>query len=156
MDLAGQVLTFVTTIITGLLLGALFDCYRVLRGTFNPKAVITWFADLLYWLIATAVVFIALVFSNWGELRFYVFIGILSGLGLYYNFLSLYVIRLFASAIRLIIAGLVLMRKIFIGVIIKPCVYCMSMVSWPFRFVGRTSKAWCHKRWPKPPDDEES
>jgi len=155
VDLSGQVLTFIITIMTGILLGVLFDCYRVLRGTFKPKALVTWLADLLFWLVATAVVFVALVFSNWGELRFYVFMGILSGLGLYYNWLSLYVIRLFASAVRLIIAGLILIKNIFISVFIKPVKYCIKMVSWPFMFVGRKATNWCRTRWPKPPDDEE-
>ena len=85
MELNGQVFTFLMTIVTGMLLGGLFDCYRVLRRTFKPKAFMTWLADLLYWLVATVVMFIALVFSNWGELRFYVFIGVLSGLGVYYR-----------------------------------------------------------------------
>lgn len=154
MELTGQVMTFLITIMTGILLGTLFDCYRVLRGTFKPKVLVTWFADLLYWLVATAVVFFALVFSNWGELRLYVFIGILSGLGLYYNWLSLYVIRLFSGVIRLTIAGLSLMKRIIIGTILKPGRYCLGIASWPFRFVSRKATAWCHTRWPKLPNDE--
>ena len=154
MDLAGQVVTFLMTIMTGILLGVLFDCYRVLRGAFNPKAFVTWLADLLYWLVATAVVFIALVFSNWGELRFYVFMGILSGLVMYYNWLSLFVIRLFSSGVRVLIAGLSVVKKIFIGVVIRPVVYCMRMISWPFMFVGRKAVNWCRTPWIKPPDDE--
>ena len=154
MEVTGQVLTFVITIMTGICLGGLFDCYRVLRGTFNPKTVTTWFTDLLYWLLATVVVFIALVFSNWGELRFYVFFGILSGLGLYYNWLSLYTIRLFSTIIKLVIAGVKLIKNIFIGVFIRPGVYCMRLAGWPFMFVGRKATAWHHARWPKPPDDD--
>lgn len=154
MELTGQIMTFVITIITGILLGGLFDCYRVLRGTFKPKALITWFTDLLYWLVATAVVFIALVFSNWGELRLYVFIGILSGLGLYYNWLSLYAIRLFSNMIRLIITGLSFIKKVFIGAFLRPGIYCIRMASWPFMFIGRKATAWRRTRWPKPLDDE--
>ena len=154
MELTGQVLTFVITITTGILLGVLFDFYRVLRGTFNPKVLVTWVTDLLYWLVATAVVFIALVFSNWGELRFYVFIGILSGLGLYYNWLSLNVIRLFSKTIKLIIAGSNLLKKIFISVFLKPGVYCVRIASWPFMFVGHRTTAWFRTRYPKPPANE--
>jgi len=101
------------------------------------------------------VVFIALVFSNWGELRFYVFMGILSGLVLYYNWLSLYIIRLFSSIIRLLMAGLLLIKKVFMGVLIRPVVYCMKLVGWPFVFVSRKATEWYHSRWPKPPDGEE-
>jgi spore cortex biosynthesis protein YabQ len=139
---------------TGIVLGGLFDCYRVLRGTFNPRILITWFTDLLYWLVATAIVFIALVFSNWGELRLYVFIGILGGLGLYYNWLSLYVIRLFSKTIKLIIAGLFLIKKFFIGVFLTPGVYCMRKASWPFLFIGHKIIVWCRTRWAIPSDKD--
>lgn len=154
MDLAGQVQTFVITILTGILLGVLFDCYRVLRGAFKPKALMTWLADLLYWLVATAVVFVALVFSNWGELRFYVFMGILSGLGLYYNWLSLYIIRLFSNSVRLLIAGLRLIKKFLFGAFIAPGIYCIKIVSWPFRYIVHKLIVWFRTHWPKPPVDQ--
>lgn len=154
MELTSQVLTFVMTIVTGILLGILFDCYRVLRGTFNPKTLMTWFTDLLYWLVATAVVFIALVVSNWGELRFYVFMGILSGVGVYYRWLSLYAIRLLSSIVRLIIATLGLMKRTFISILLRPGVYCMRMASRPFVFACHKATSWCHIRWSKPPDDD--
>lgn len=155
MEFTGQVLAFVITIVTGILLGLLFDCYRVLRGTFNPKAAVTWLTDLLYWLVATAVVFVAVVLSNWGELRFYVFFGILSGLGLYYKCLSLYSIRIFSMMIKLIIAGLSLIKRIFIGAILKPGAYCMRMAIYPMACACRKISAWWRIRWPKPPEDEE-
>ena len=154
MELTGQVLTFTITILTGIFLGVLFDFYRVLRGKCKPKALMTWCTDLLYWLLATAVVFIALVFSNWGELRFYVFIGILSGLGLYYNWLSLYAMRLFSNVIRLIITGFSLIKKVIIGVFFKPGVYCMRMVSWPFMVVARKVFVWYRTRWLGQSDEE--
>ncbi|MBC8016434.1 MAG: spore cortex biosynthesis protein YabQ [Sporomusaceae bacterium] len=155
MEFTGQVLAFAITIVTGILLGLLFDCYRVLRGTFNPRSVVTSLTDLLYWLIATAVVFAAVVLSNWGELRFYVFFGILSGLGLYYKWLSLYSIRMFSMIIRLIIAGLSLLKRIFIGVVVRPGRYCIRMAIKPITYSCRRTTVWWRTRWPKPPEDEE-
>jgi spore cortex biosynthesis protein YabQ len=156
VELASQVTTFVMTIMTGALLGVLFDLYRVLRRSHNPSAVCTWFTDLLYWLVATTVIFIALVFSNWGELRFYVFIGILSGLGLYYNWLSIYTIRLFAHGIRLIVSTIGLLRKIVSNVLFRPTRYCMRMICWPVAFSYRKMIAWYHVRWPPILDDEKN
>ena len=152
MDLTSQVLTFLITIGTGMLLGMLFDCYRVLRGTCNPKLVMTWFTDLLYCLIATVVVFSALVFSNLGELRFYVFIGILSGIGLYYKWLSLYGIRLFSTMIGFIEGTLSLVKRVVVGMFLGPAAYCMRWVSWPVVYVCRKSIAWYRTRTIKPPD----
>lgn len=154
MELNGQVLTFVMTIVTGMLLGGLFDCYRALRCRFKPKTFMTWLADLLYWLVATVVMFIALVFSNWGELRFYVFIGVLSGLGLYYNWLSVYAIRLFLGGIELVSKMLQLIRIIFNSVFIKPIFYFVRMVVWPFIFICKKIGRWSRARWFKPPDEK--
>lgn len=154
VELTGQVTTFVMTMVTGMLLGGLFDCYRVLRGAFNPRALMTWFTDLLYWLIATAIVFFSLILSNWGELRFYVFIGILGGLGLYYKWLSLWVIRLFSSGIRFIIAGLRLIKRTFIRIILRPGIYCIRMISWPLVVLWHKVMVWCHTLWIKSKDDE--
>lgn len=154
MELTSQVLTFVMTIVTGILLGALFDCYRVLRSTFNPQAFMTWLTDLLYWLIATGVVFVSLVLSNWGELRFYVFIGILGGLGVYYKWLSLWAIRLLSHGIRILIAGVRLLKRILITGVLRPSVYCIRIVSWPLRFLWHKGILWHRRRWTKPPEEE--
>jgi spore cortex biosynthesis protein YabQ len=135
VELTGQVVTFIMTIATGILLGTLFDCYRVLRSAFTPQTVITWFTDLLYWFIATVVVFIALVLSNWGELRFYVFIGILGGLGLYYKWLSVWAIRFLSSGIQVFIKAIRIMKKIIIITLIKPGMYCIGLISWPLGFL---------------------
>lgn len=154
MEFNSQVISFVITIATGIVLGILFDCYRVLRGTFRPRCLTTCLTDLLYWLVATVVVFLALVISNWGELRFYVFLGILSGVGLYYRLLSVYAIRLFAGAIRLIKRIVVVIGKIIFGFLIRPVLFCMRILTWPFQTVGRRVRAWYHIRYPKPPKDE--
>ena len=150
----GQVITFVMTMVIGMLLGVVFDCYRVLRRTFNPQTLMTWFTDLLYWLIVTAIVFFSLVLSNWGELRFYVFIGILGGLGLYYKWVSLWAIRFFLSGIRFIIVGLKLVKRSFIRIILRPGIYCIRIVSWPLKFLWYKFRGWCRTLWIKPPDDE--
>jgi spore cortex biosynthesis protein YabQ len=154
VQIDSQFSTFLTTIATGITLGVVFDCYRVLRGTYRPKVLMTWVTDLLYWLIATVIVFIALVISNWGELRFYVFLGILSGLGLYYRLLSLYVIRLFSGVIKLIKSIVALIKKSFTLFVIKPLALCIRIISWPFWFISSKVIGWYHLRYPKPPIDE--
>lgn len=155
MELTSQVITFLMTIVTGILLGMLFDGYRVLRGIFNPRILATGVADLLYWIIATGVVFTSLVLSNWGELRFYVFIGILSGLGLYYKWCSIWAIRLLSSGIKLIMNGVKLMKKIIINGILRPILYCMRLVSWPFMFCWHKMRIAYHSRCIKLPEEEE-
>jgi spore cortex biosynthesis protein YabQ len=154
MEFNSQVVSFLITIVTGAVLGVLFDCYRVLRSTFRTNGRMTSLTDLLYWLVATIVVFLALVASNWGELRFYVFLGILSGVWLYYRLASFVVIRLFLEVVRFVKSVVILIGKIVKSFFIRPILFCIKVVSWPFRYVNSWVRAWYHFRYPKPPKDE--
>lgn len=154
MELTSQIMIFIMTMVTGVVLGLLFDGYRVLRGVFNPRKGMTWFTDLLYWLIATGVVFISLVLSNWGELRFYVVIGIVSGLALYYRWLSLWMISLFSGGIKLIMIGLGFIKKILILIIWMPMKYCIRIVSWPFLFCWHKVVLGWRSLWARFSDEE--
>lgn len=87
-SLAGQTYAFLMTILAGGIAGFLFDLYRVARSMMRPRQVATAMTDLLYWIVVTPIVFAMLLAGNWGELRFYVLIGLGVGLLLYFQALS--------------------------------------------------------------------
>lgn len=87
-SLAGQTYAFMMTILAGGVVGLLFDVYRVFRSLLRPKQLATALTDLLYWIVVTPTVFALLLAGNWGELRFYVLIGLCVGLLLYFQTLS--------------------------------------------------------------------
>jgi len=97
VELSDQITTFAITVITGAILGALFDLYRVIKTKIRFRPLITAVTDILYWLTATVIVFAALLLGNWGELRLYVFIGLITGVTIYYRLFSRYVIRFLAG-----------------------------------------------------------
>lgn len=100
-----QLSTFVMLIGAGLLMGLVFDIYRILRWLLKLPGLAVHLFDLLIWLVFAVGVFFILLIGNWGELRFYVFLGILIGLILYFMFLS-------KKIIKLILAGLEVLKKI--------------------------------------------
>ena len=100
MELAVQAETFGILALTGILLGFLFDCYRVLRLMYRPRGFVTGFADLCYWLIATLIAGGALLYSNWGEMRLYVIRALIVGFGGYFKLLSRYAIELIIHVLR--------------------------------------------------------
>jgi len=100
MSLAGQTYAFLMTILAGAVVGLLFDLYRVLRSAFRPKQLVTAVTDLVFWIVVTPVVFAMLLAGNWGELRFYVLVGLGVGLLLYFQTLSSLVIWAFAGALH--------------------------------------------------------
>lgn len=78
-----QFYAFFVTVFSGAVLGLLYDVLRVSRGVIRPGRVLEGAADLVFWLVATAALAGGLFFANWGELRFYVFVGMAAGVLLY-------------------------------------------------------------------------
>lgn len=110
MTLQTQWLTMALMLGSGLMLGVILDTYRVLKGRFRLRGWVVSLIDLLYWTVSAGLVFSLLMWSNWGELRFYIFIAVCAGLLLYYNWFSrqtIRVIRLLVQAIERILHWMV-------------------------------------------------
>ncbi|BBB91250.1 MAG TPA: spore cortex biosynthesis protein YabQ [Methylomusa anaerophila] len=155
MDFSTQVTTFAILFGAGALLAFLFDTYRVMRRIFKPNWLITAVADLSYWLLATAVVFAALLLGNWGELRFYVFVSLLTGIATYYRLLSRFILRSLMVIMRWINTGMRFLRITFITLFLKPLRFLLRLLMLPFVFCQRKVKKW-YRIWrppPLPPDD---
>lgn len=150
MGLAGQqVETFVITILTGLLLGLLFDLFRVMRNIFRPRWMIGSAADLAYWLLATGIVFTALLLGNWGELRLYVFIGLLGGVAAYFKFLSRRTVRLLIGLLRLAGRAVRAVELALVYLLVKPVRFLARLAASPFRRLAGIAA-----RRRRPPDEK--
>lgn len=78
---------------SGVLIGVILDTYRVLKARFRLRGWVVSLVDLLYWAVSAALVFSLLMWSNWGELRFYIFVAVCTGFFLYLSWWSRPVIR---------------------------------------------------------------
>lgn len=137
MDFAGQLYTFLTTMVIGVSLGFIFDFYRVLRGIFKPRSVVTYMFDFFYWLLAIIITFGGLLASNWGELRFYVFIGLLGGAVLYFRLISRFSILILVRTIRMVLFVVGWIKMVVTKLFIKPLMYCLGVFVVPFTYAGR-------------------
>lgn len=107
-------------LLSGLGMGLVFDGYRVIS---NELRFSRWWIpvlDLLYWTAATIIVFRVLFESNDGEVRAYVFLGLLIGICCYFWLFSRPVIALVRWLIRAVRKMLHIGASIFELVIIKP------------------------------------
>ncbi|WP_094605255.1 hypothetical protein SPSIL_003480 [Sporomusa silvacetica DSM 10669] len=150
MEFSTQVKTFWVIMATGIILGILFDTYRILRWRFRPPLLITSVTDLIYCLLAAAIAFAALLISNWGELRLYVVIALFSGLFFYYRLASRHVMKLIVSLFKLTAKFLHMAKKIVVFIFIRPLVVIIRMFFSPIKIMGRKYKCW-YKRWRSPP-----
>lgn len=92
--IAEQAGSLLFTFALGLLMGVLYDFQKALRVVLGAPRRWSFPADLLYWLFMTALVFPALLADSWGEVRFYVFLGLGAGV-LFYSWLLTGVLYLF-------------------------------------------------------------
>lgn len=95
---------FLTSIYGGLLVGLVYDLYKVFRYFLKPKKIATIIEDVLFWFVITIIVFTVLIKSTWGELRGYIFIGLFMGVFLYFKFISKVIYPILIRLFKLIIS----------------------------------------------------
>lgn len=81
-------------VLTGALIGFVFDAYRAMRHAKRPGIAATALGDALFWAMATLTVLAAVFYANWGEVRVYVFLGLTLGAVLYFKLASPLLFRL--------------------------------------------------------------
>jgi len=112
ISLEQQIINFLVTVGLGLVMGAIFDFYYVLRCLFRPRKIFVHICDFFIWLFMIAFVFITLVYVNWGEIRFYVFLGIILGTLIYYLAFSKYIKIIYKHIIKTILKILYIIKSI--------------------------------------------
>ena len=78
-----QAYLFLVFSLTGVVLGVLFDFFRVLRKTFKTGDFVTYIEDILYWILAGIIILYNIWFFNDGEIRVFMILGILMGAIIY-------------------------------------------------------------------------
>lgn len=79
-----QLELFVYSLIFGVLLGVLYDVFRIFRLIFFKNKVAVIFQDILFWIIAGFSAFLFFLATNFGHIRIYMLLGMLIGALVYY------------------------------------------------------------------------
>lgn len=115
-----QLTNFIYFIITGSVLGIVFDIFRILRKSFKTSDFITNIEDILLGIITGIILLSTIFLFNNGELRFYIFLGTILGIIIYMLFISKYFIKLNVIIINFI-------KKIIIF-ITKPSIILLKFI----------------------------
>ncbi|OGX68647.1 MAG: spore cortex biosynthesis protein YabQ [Paenibacillus sp. RIFOXYA1_FULL_44_5] len=118
----------------GIVMGFVFDVYRVIS---HHVRILRWMIallDVLYWGIVTAFVFKMLMYSNDGQVRLYIFIGLAAGVWTYYMLFSLGMMKFIQWMIRVVEAFIRLIKRLFHWFIVKPILlaYRIIVLFWGF------------------------
>lgn len=129
--LLNQLYIFLIYCLSGVIIGIIFDVFRILRKTFKTPDFVTYLQDIAFWILTGLfLIFIIFKFNN-GEMRSYIFIGLGFGIVIYMLLFSKFFIKvnvLILKYVKLIIAKILIiitypfkiLMKIFDFIILKP------------------------------------
>jgi len=83
---------FYATIYGGIIIGLLFDIYKVFKINFKAIKYCSLFFDTLFWILTTIIIFITINAIESFELRYYHFVALFIGFILYYNTISKFIL----------------------------------------------------------------
>ena len=105
-----QVYIFIIFILNGILIGILFDLFRILRKCFKTSDIVTYIEDIIFSIFTGILILYSIMKFNNGEIRFYLFLGIILGLIFY--------LLTFSSVFIKISVNLILLLKKIVNIII--------------------------------------
>jgi len=145
---SNQAYLFLIFAINGIIIGLVFDAFRILRKSFKTSDLITVIQDILFWIITGTIILYSIFIFNDGEIRFFMFVAIFLGAALYMLLLSQYIIKIsvgvidiFKKVIKFILKILAFPIKIISKTIKKPILFCFINVKKIIRqIISKTTK----------------
>ena len=142
-----QASLFLVFVIDGVIIGLLFDLFRILRKSFKTSDLITIIEDILFWIITGIIILYSIFVFNNGEIRFFMFIGIFLGAILYMLLMSHFIIKIsvrIISAIKrvvsfvfkILIFPIQIIYKIIKNALKKPILFCFINLKKTIRQIG--------------------
>ena len=114
-----QAYLFIVFSLTGVVIGILFDFFRILRRSFKTSNIITYVEDVLFWILTGVLILYNIWYFNNGEIRIYMFLGIIMGLLIYMRTLSNIIVSLFSKILKMLIRILEIPFKTIISIFHK-------------------------------------
>lgn len=138
-----QAYLFFIFTMNGILIGLLFDFFRISRKVFKTNDVMTYIEDVFFWILAGAIVLYSIFVFNNGELRLFMFLGILLGALVYMLFASSYVIKInvkiinmIKKIIRIVIFPFKFIYKILYKLLLRPITFLFINIRKSFTSFG--------------------
>ena len=123
-----QLHLFVGFLIDGILIGFVFDIFRILRKSFKHKNIIIYIQDILFWIITGVILLYSAFILNDGQFRNFMYLGAIVGFFIYLFTLSKAFIKISVSIIAFLKKIVSLILK-FLLIPIK------KIILKPFRFL---------------------
>ena len=130
-ETVNQAYLFIIFILNGILIGLIFDIFRIMRKSFKTPNFLTHLEDTVFWILTAFIILYSLFIFNNGQFRMYVFIGVLLGISVYMLFFSKTIInisvkilkfikRIFLKTYQIILYPVKIIYKFINSILIKP------------------------------------
>lgn len=97
-----QLELFLIFITNGIIIGILFDIFRVLRKTFKTNDIVTYLEDILFWILTGIIILYSIFTFNSGEIRLFMFLAICIGATIYLFLFSSYFIKINVTILNIL------------------------------------------------------
>ncbi len=94
---------FFVTFLGGIVIALIWDLYRIFRYYISLGKKGTAVGDILFWLICLGIGLRIIVYSSWGNLRWFMFLGFLLGGAFYFYAFSKAVLKILIYVVKIII-----------------------------------------------------
>ena len=99
----GQAIIFLIFITIGIIIGIVFDIFRIFRKTFNTPDIVTYIEDIIFWLLTGLIIIYSIFVFNNGEIRLYMFLAVILGCLIYMLLFSKFIINICVKILTTII-----------------------------------------------------
>ena len=108
-----QLCVFLIYVVSGIGISIFFDIFRVLRKSIKTSNLITYIEDAIFWIIVGLFLIWEIFTISYGELRSYIFIGLLVGVILYLATISKYFIKINVKVLNFVKSILLKIISVF-------------------------------------------
>lgn len=132
-----QLMDFLQFILIGIIVSIIFDFFRAYRIVKKNNNFSVFFQDFIYFFIVTLIIILSIVYVLDTELRLYIFIAIILGIGIYISLFSKYFLFCYDKIFKLVF-------KIF-DFILLPIYLVSSVLKIISNFFSKKLKKCCKK-----------
>lgn len=97
-----QLYIVISFLISGLLIGLLFDIFRITRRTFKLPNIIIYIEDILFWILTGLIIIGANVVCTDGQIRLYMILMLMVGSLIYFLIISKYFMKINLKILEII------------------------------------------------------
>lgn len=137
---------FLVSFLGGMLMGFIWDIYRLIRRYITLNKVGTAIGDILYWILNLYLGLNIIVYISWGNIRSFILVGFLLGALLYFCLLSQIILKYLCFIADLIIK----LIKYIIHVVIYPIKLLknkLKILLIPYKIKTRNKIKSCKRRY---------